>query len=91
MRTAATFRSGQVREQLLSRIISTLADSSIGSMERLAGVPQDPQSRFEFWCAADKRAAKIHGFAFTAGHTFDEAMAECRRLIAANTAWVDLQ
>lgn len=88
--TRTTFRSEAVRAALLEKIIRILGGSTVGGVEQLAGVPQDHQSRFEFYCAADRRAAEIHGSAFRAGHTIDEAMAECRRRIAERTAWVSL-
>lgn len=70
---------------VLDRTIAALRrpdGNSIGSMERLAGVTAE--TRADFW-----RQFRPDSFPNTQAY-LDAGMAECRRLIKANTAWVPL-
>lgn len=70
-----------VRQTLIAKTIQALTDGTIGSVERLAGIGPDSNSRYEFW----KPFAAIPN-----DGGFRAAMLECRRRIAENTEVVIL-
>ena len=85
MKRGKTFNPTE-QARLLPLIIPAVRESStIGDMEQLAGIPQEQASRAAFW-APFLPIDKAKGVQAC----FDAAMAECRRLIAANMVWVAL-